>query len=1001
VAEPGRRERVHLRVNGRGCTAEIDPRTSLRDCLHGALGHTEVKQGCAEGVCGACVVLFDGEPRASCLELAVTAGDIAITTVAGLADDAALAEAHARLRAQLIAREVFQCGYCAPGFVVEATHYLARGGAGDPDAVRAALAGHLCRCTGYHQIIEAIVAAANHAPPPVAPLPRPDLAEKIDGVAAYPSDHIAAGAAIARIVWSAHPAAELLAIDPAAALAVPGVERVLTWRDIPGQNLGAENIFGDDQPLLAKDRVRCLGDAVAVVIADSDAAARAGAAQVAVRYAVEPAVLGVEQALAPGAPRLGGHANTIAQFVEDRGDVDAAFRAADFIIEGTYRCSASDHMCMEPEGGLGVWNGETLELTVPTHSPHSVRTGVAKSLALAEAQIKVRTPRMGGAFGKYLVPGVDGLLALAAVHAGRPVRLVLDRAEIIARRAKRHPLLGTYRLAMRRDGAFLALDADVITDSGPYISITPTMVSVFAEEVCGAYAFPAVRARARGVLTNNLPSAPMRGFGSQQVNFGIEALVEKAARTAGLDPIAVRRLNFNRTRGDATGQAVPEAPSPLDLTFDRALARLGPRPVAPPGCRVGRGIAAVKAKYGFPYGFVDRFVVRAGIDDHGEFFVESDLPDSGTGVLAGVARLVAERLGLARLPRSVVSDAVIDDPTGTLIVSGRPPARGRRWVFRMIERVQGIQASLAMTLVIRLNAYTESRLLHWFARPVNWLNGAVNWLKSRWFPTSIDSFLPRAGSSRAMAMIGPAACAAADALKTRVIAAAASAFGVPPAQLTWTADGLACAGAPAITWAALAGRVGAGALTGLGRHTLRTGNLIDTRTGNQVGCADHMFATHAVDLAVNETTGKVQILRWVAVQDVGKVIDDAAIRGQVHGGLTMGLGQAVLEHLDLRAGAVANASMHDYLIASMLDVAPDPIIELIASGQGNGPDGAKGVGEASAVAGPIAVAHALYDALGVQLDLTTTPEQIVRFLTHAMEGSDGAGKSDERARQSR
>lgn len=992
-------ERVHLRVNGRACAADVDSRTSLRDCLHGALGHTEVKQGCAEGVCGACVVLLDGEPRASCLELAVTAGDAAITTVAGLADDAALADAHARLRAQLVAREAFQCGYCAPGFVVEATHYLARGGAGDLAAVRAALAGHLCRCTGYHAILDAIVAAARREPPPAQPWPRPDLADKLDGTAAYPSDHVAAGAAIARILWSAHPAAELRAIDPTAALGVPGVERVLTWRDIPGDNLGAENIFGDDQPLLAKDRVRCLGDAVAIVIADSDAAARAGVAAVTVAYAPRPAVLTMDDALAPGAPDLGGHANTIAQFVEDRGDVDAAFRTADVIVEATYRCSASDHMCMEPEGGLGVWDGETLELTVPTHSPHAVRTGVAKSLALAEAQIKVRTPRMGGAFGKYLVPGVDGLLALAAVYAGRPVRLVLDRAEIIARRAKRHPLLGHYRLAMRRDGAFLALDADVITDAGPYISITPTMVSVFAEEVCGAYDFPAVRARARGVLTNNLPSAPMRGFGSQQVNFGIEALVEKAARTAGLDPIDVRRRNFNRTRSDATGAAIPEAPSPLDLTFDRALARLGPRPAAPPGCRVGRGIAAVKAKYGFPYGFVDRFVVRAGLDARGEFFVESDLPDSGTGVLAGVARLVAERLALRALPRSVVSDAVIDDPTGTLIAHGARPSRGKQWLFHALERGQGIQASLAMTLVIRLHAYTESRILHWFARPINWLNGAFNWLKSRWFPTSIDSFLPRAGSSRAMAMIGPAARDAADALKERAIAAAGRAFGVPAAQLTWTADGLARPGAPVIGWAELARTVGA--LTGLGRHALPTGNLIDPRTGNQVGCADHMFATHAVDLAVNETTGKVQILRWVAVQDVGKIVDEAAIRGQVHGGLTMGLGQAVLEHLDVRAGAVANASMHDYLIPSMLDVAPDPIIELVESGQGHGPDGAKGVGEASAVAGPIAVAHALYDALGVQLDLTTTPEQIVGVMTHDMEGTDGAGKCDERARQAR
>jgi CO/xanthine dehydrogenase Mo-binding subunit/aerobic-type carbon monoxide dehydrogenase small subunit (CoxS/CutS family) len=993
------RERVHLVVDGRARTAVVDPRTSLRDCLHDALGCTGVKQGCAEGVCGACVVLLDGEPRASCLELAATVGDAPITTVAGLAADPRLAGAHARLRAQLVAREAFQCGYCAPGFLVEASHYIASGGAPDREAVRRALAGHLCRCTGYHQILDAIVAAAAGAPAPEAPLERPDIADKVDGAALYPTDCVPADAAVARIVWSAHPAARITAIDTAAALAVPGVDRVLTWRDIPGANRGADNVFGNDQPLLAQGRVRCLGDAIAVVIADSDAAAREAVQRIAVDYAPEPAVLDIEDALSPGAPVLGGHLNTIAQFIDERGDIAAAFRDAELIVEASYRSGLNDHACMEPEGGLGRWDGTVLELIVPTHTPHGIRSGLARALRLAEDQIRMRTPRMGGAFGKYLVPGVEGLLALAAFRAGRPIRLVLDRGEILARRAKRHPLVGHYRLAMRRDGSFLGLEADVATDAGPYVSITPTMVSVFAAEICGAYAFPAVRARARGVLTNNLPTSPMRGFGSQQVNFAIESLVAKAARVAGLDPAALRRKNFDRGRSDPSGRSRAVSPSPLDLTLDRAIARLGPRPVAPPGHRVGRGIACIKAKYGYPYGFVDRAVVRLALDAAGEFVLESDLADSGTGALAGVGRLVATRLGLARMPRSVVSTALTDDPTGISIATGARPGRVRRGVYRLIERLQGSQASLAMTLVVRLNAHTESRLLHWFARPVNWINSGFNWIKARLFPSSIDSFLPRTGSSRAMAMLGPAAIAAADQLRGHVLAAAAGLYQVPIDQLAWTPDGLARPGAPLIGWQELAARAGS-PLTGLGSARVPAGNLIDPATGNQVGCADYMFATHAVDLAVEEATGRVEILRWIAVQDAGKVIDEAAVRGQIHGGIAMGLGQAVLERLDVRGGAVANATMHDYLIPTTLDVPGDPIIEIVESGQGIGPDGAKGVGEASAVAAPIAVAHALYDAIGVQFDLTTTPEDIAEQLAllrgaHDRPGGDhGASRSE-------
>lgn len=972
--------RVALTVNGQARSASVDPRTSLRDCLHDVLGCTEVKQGCAEGACGACVVLLDGQPRASCLELAIAAGDTAITTATGLASDAALGDAHARLRAQLLAREAFQCGYCAPGFVVEATHYIAGGGRPDRDAVTRALAGHLCRCTGYHQIIDAVVAAAAGEPPPPAPLPRPDLAEKIDAVAIYPSDLVDPSAAVARILWSAHPAARITAIDPSAALAVPGVERVLTWRDIPGDNLGAENIFGDDQPLLAQDRVRCPGDAVAIVIAASDAAAREAIARIAVGYEPERAVLDIEEAVAPDAPALGGHANTIAQFVDERGDLAAAFAAADLVIEGRYRSGINDHVCMEPEGGLARWDGEILELTVPTHSPHAVRTGIAKSLKLAPERIRVRTPRMGGAFGKYLVPGVDGLLALAAFHTRRPVRLVLDRAEILARRAKRHPFLGRYRLAMKRDGTFLGLDADVITDSGPYISITPTVVSVLVDEVCGAYAFPAVRTRGRGVLTNNLPSSPMRGFGSQQINFGIESIVAKAARVAGLDPIELRRKNFNRTRRDGNGDRTPQLPSPLDLTLDRAVARLGPPPVAAPGQRVGRGIATVKAKYGFPYGFVDRFVVRAGLDAAGEFYVESDLPDSGTGALAGVARLVATRLGLDHLPRSRVSTAVIDDPSGIEVSTGRPPSRWRRTVFRALERIQGLQAAKAMSLVVHFDARTERRAFGFLARPVNWLNAAINRLKSRLFPFSIDSFLPRAGSSRAMFMIGNAAVVAADRLREAILAAAARVLEAPVDQLAWSGHGIALRSPPAtrIGWGKLGSA--AGALVGLGRTQLPTGKLLEPRSGNQVGSIDHMYATHAVDLAIDEASGRIRILRWVVAQDVGVAHDEAAVRGQIYGSLAMGLGQAFYEHIDQRDGMVANASMHDYLMPTSLDMAFEPIIEIVESRDGIGPDGAKGVGEVSAVVAPIAIVHALYDALGVQFDLTATPQQVTEQL---------------------
>jgi CO/xanthine dehydrogenase Mo-binding subunit/aerobic-type carbon monoxide dehydrogenase small subunit (CoxS/CutS family) len=1001
---------VSFSLNGEVVTCAAPGRLTLRDLLHDRLGRAEVKQGCAEGVCGACVVLVDGEPRASCLVLAAQMDGRAVTSVAGLPSASPeLAAAYAAFVEQALLRESFQCGYCAPGFVVSATHLVANKRATDEAAVREALAGHLCRCTGYQQIVEAALAAARGEPPPPG-RPRADLRDKLAGVARYPTDLTFPDELVGRVLWSEHPAARIRSIDASDAQRVPGVELVLTHADIPGRNLGADTLFAEDQPLLAERRVRSRGDAVALVAARSEAAAVEGLRRIQVDYDPEPALLDMHAALAPGAPLLGGSGNVCAQFVQAYGDTARAFDSADFIASGTYESEINDHACMEPECGVARWVEGVLELTVTTLTPHAVRAGVARALALAEEQIRIATPRMGGSFGKYLVPGVELLLALLGFHARRPVRLVLGRDEILSRRAKRHPFWGKYKLGMMRDGAFVALEADVLADAGPYVSITPTVVSVFADEAAGAYAVPNLWARARGVLTNGLLSAPMRGFGSQQINFGIESIVEKAAREAGLDPVAVRARNFARTRpdvgvrvrtlpavgpADGTAGEVESKRGPLDDTLARVVASMGPRPVAPPGCRVGRGVAAVKCKYGFPYGFVDRFVARVGVDGDGAVFLESDVPDSGTGILANAARLVEAELALSAPPVVRQNGAAIADPSGVTLATGRAPSPVASWAYRFLEQLQGIQAAAAMKVVVGLRGRIELTILKLFGRPINWANGAVNWLKSRYFPYSIDSFLPRTSSSRGMLMVGGAVVDAAARFRDAALAEAARRLNADPSELSIHAAGVRRAGELALGWRDLA-RGASAPIVGLGRATIPAGLLIDPRTGNQVGAIDHMYASHGVDLAVNEATGEVRLLRVVMCQDVGKMFDPEIVRGQMIGALAMGAGQALWEKVFVQRGTVANATMHDYLIASMLDALAAPVVDVLESGEGKGPGGSKGVGEAGAVAAPIAIAHALFDAVGAQVErIPATPED----LTNLMERTRGRGGGDHDAQQ--
>jgi CO/xanthine dehydrogenase Mo-binding subunit len=206
----------------------------------------------------------------------------------------------------------------------------------------------------------------------------------------------------------------------------------------------------------------------------------------------------------------------------------------------------------------------------------------------------------------------------------------------------------------------------------------------------------------------------------------------------------------------------------------------------------------------------------------------------------------------------------------------------------------------------------------------------------------------------------------------------------PVAELRVDGRGVARAGGDgAVTWAELAAREG-GTLSAVGAATIPSGELLDPKSGNQLGPIDHMFASHGCDLAVDEQTGQVTILRYVACQDVGRALNPEIVRGQLLGSVAMGVGQALMEKVFLVDGAVQNALLHDYLVPTCLDVPAAPIVEILESGDGFGPSGAKGCGEAGAVAAPITIANALYDALGAQpTRIPATPEDLLALITRS------------------
>jgi nicotinate dehydrogenase large molybdopterin subunit len=313
------------------------------------------------------------------------------------------------------------------------------------------------------------------------------------------------------------------------------------------------------------------------------------------------------------------------------------------------------------------------------------------------------------------------------------------------------------------------------------------------------------------------------------------------------------------------------------------------------------------------------------------------------------------------------------------ISRGRAPSRFKMALFVWIEWIQTKFSGSLHARTSRLSPRALARLMRWTGFLTNLFNATLSWVKSALFPFSVDTFNPRISGSRGVFMLGRAAQQAADQLRDLALAAAAKTLKAEVGSLELDDDGIfnRSDASQRITWAELAQQNG-GKLTAVGESHLPKGMLFEPGTGNQVGPVDYVYASHGCDIAVDPATGQVKILHYVACHDVGRSLDREAIRGQLLGGITMGIAQALHESLVIQEGKVANKGLHDYLVPSCLDVPESIDLHIIESGTGLGPDGAKGIGEIAAVVAPIAIANAVYDALGVQpVAIPITPEQII------------------------
>jgi CO/xanthine dehydrogenase Mo-binding subunit len=328
-----------------------------------------------------------------------------------------------------------------------------------------------------------------------------------------------------------------------------------------------------------------------------------------------------------------------------------------------------------------------------------------------------------------------------------------------------------------------------------------------------------------------------------------------------------------------------------------------------------------------------------------------------------------------------VSRAALADPTGAQLAYGRPAPRWRLAVFHALEGIQLSSSAVLVKLLAGADPGLVRRVVRTIAWPTNVMASGANWVKSAIFPYGIDSYNPRTSGSRGVLMTGRAVLDAADRLRGDARAAGARRLGVAADELAVDGRGVHVAADPdrALTWAELATEAG-GRLAAIGRAVLPRRPLLDPSTGSQGGPIDVTPATHVVDLAVQPESGKVRILRYLACHDLGRVLSPGIVRGQILGGIAMGVGQALLERLSVEGGRVRSTGFRDYLVPTSLDVPAEVELELLELGDGLGPRGAKGIGEAPAVAAPAAIANALYDALGVQPpEIPAMPDLVARL----------------------